>query len=94
MRAAAIAAIAPCGGAAALAQAPPVQGSRAGTIGFMRAIHSTSDIDATLAFYQRVFGLRGQVRPFQSAGPQLLTDSPGATLRVALAPLAGRSTSS
>lgn len=89
MRAVVIVAIALCGGAAAVAQAPPVPAARAGTIGFMHAIHSTNDIDATLAFYQRVFGLSGQVRPFQSTGPQILTDSPGATLRVAMAPLPG-----
>ncbi len=77
-------------GAAASGQAPASGAAgAAGTIGFMHAIHSTNDIDATLAFYQAVFGLGGQVRPFQSAGPQVLTDSPGATLRVAMAPLAG-----
>jgi catechol 2,3-dioxygenase-like lactoylglutathione lyase family enzyme len=55
----------------------------------MHAIHSTNDIDKTLAFYQSVFGLAGQVRPFQSTGPQILTDSPGATLRVAMTQLKG-----
>jgi catechol 2,3-dioxygenase-like lactoylglutathione lyase family enzyme len=62
---------------------------KAGTIGFMHAIHSTNDIDTTLAFYQSVFGMSGQARPFQSTGPQILTDSPGATLRVAMTPLRG-----
>jgi catechol 2,3-dioxygenase-like lactoylglutathione lyase family enzyme len=55
----------------------------------MHAIHSTNDIDKTLTFYQSVFGLAGQVRPFQSTGPQILTDSPGATLRVAMTQLKG-----
>ena len=55
----------------------------------MHAIHSTNDIEKTLAFYQAVFGLTAQVRPFQGAGPQLLTNSPGATLRVAMTQLRG-----
>jgi len=63
--------------------------NKTGVIGFMHAIHSTNDVDKTLAFYQAVFGLTGQVRPFQSSGPQILTDSPGATLRVAMTQLKG-----
>jgi catechol 2,3-dioxygenase-like lactoylglutathione lyase family enzyme len=63
--------------------------NKTGVIGLMHAIHSTNDIDKTLAFYQSVFGLAGQVRPFQSTGPQILTDSPGATLRVAMTQLKG-----
>ena len=55
----------------------------------MHAIHSTNDVDKTLAFYQAVFGTGGQVRPFASTGPQILTDSPGATLRVAMIQLKG-----
>jgi catechol 2,3-dioxygenase-like lactoylglutathione lyase family enzyme len=55
----------------------------------MHAIHSTNDVDKTLAFYQAVFGLTGQVRPFQSTGPQILTDSPGADLRVAMTQIKG-----
>jgi catechol 2,3-dioxygenase-like lactoylglutathione lyase family enzyme len=63
--------------------------NKTGVIGLMHAIHSTNDIDKTLTFYQSVFGLAGQVRPFQSTGPQILTDSPGATLRVAMTQLKG-----
>jgi catechol 2,3-dioxygenase-like lactoylglutathione lyase family enzyme len=63
--------------------------NKTGVIGLMHAIHSTNDIDKTLAFYQSMFGLAGQVRPFQSTGPQILTDSPGATLRVAMTQLKG-----
>jgi catechol 2,3-dioxygenase-like lactoylglutathione lyase family enzyme len=70
-------------------QAPPNPTNKTGVIGLMHAIHSTNDIDKTLAFYQSVFGLAGQVRPFQSTGPQILTDSPGATLRVAMTQLKG-----
>jgi catechol 2,3-dioxygenase-like lactoylglutathione lyase family enzyme len=73
---------------AAQGQAPNPT-NKTGVIGLMHAIHSTNDIDKTLAFYQSVFGLAGQVRPFQSTGPQILTDSPGATLRVAMTQLKG-----
>jgi len=74
----------------ATAQAPLANPSnKVGVIGLMHAIHSTNNVDKTLAFYQAVFGLGGQVRPFQSTGPQILTDSPGATLRVAMTQLKG-----
>ena len=63
--------------------------NKTGVIGLMHAIHSTNDVEKTLAFYQAVFGLGGQVRPFASSGPQILTDSPGATLRVAMTQLKG-----
>ena len=72
------------------AQAPvPNPTNKTGVIGLMHAIHSTNDVDKTLAFYQAVFGVGGQVRPFQSTGPQILTNSPGATLRVAMTQLKG-----
>ena len=77
-------------GAIVTAQAPaPNPTNKTGVIGLMHAIHSTNDVDKTLAFYQAVFGLNGQVRPFQSTGPQILTNSPGATLRVAMTQLKG-----
>ncbi len=72
------------------AQAPaPNPTNKTGVIGLMHAIHSTNDVAKTLAFYQAVFGVSGQVRPFQSTGPQILTNSPGATLRVAMTQLKG-----
>src|SRR5436190_22965138 len=72
------------------AQAPiPNPTNKTGVIGLMHAIHSTNDVDKTLAFYQAVFGTGGQVRPFASEGPQILTNSPGATLRVAMMQLKG-----
>jgi len=74
---------------AAQGQAPSNPTNKTGVIGLMHAIHSTNDVEKTLAFYQDVFGLAGQVRPFQSTGPQILTDSPGATLRVAMTQLKG-----
>jgi catechol 2,3-dioxygenase-like lactoylglutathione lyase family enzyme len=77
-------------GALVSAQAPvPNPTNKTGVIGFMHAIHSTNDIDKTLAFYQSVFGLPGQVRPFASTGPQILTNTPGVTLRVAMTQLKG-----
>jgi catechol 2,3-dioxygenase-like lactoylglutathione lyase family enzyme len=75
--------------AAAHAQAPAPATTRVGVTGLMHAIHSTNDVEKTLAFYQAVFGLGGQVRPFASEGPQVLTDSPGASLRVAMTQLKG-----
>ena len=53
-------------GGIASAQAPvPNATNKTGVIGLMHAIHSTNDVDKTLAFYQAVFGLQGQVRPFR-----------------------------
>jgi catechol 2,3-dioxygenase-like lactoylglutathione lyase family enzyme len=72
------------------AQAPvPNPTNKTGVIGLMHAIHSTNDVDKTLAFYQAVFGLSGQVRAFPSDKPQILTNSPGASLRVAMTQLKG-----
>jgi catechol 2,3-dioxygenase-like lactoylglutathione lyase family enzyme len=77
-------------GGSVRAQAPvPNPTNKTGVIGLMHAIHSTNDVDKTLAFYQAVFGVAGQVRPFASTGPQILTNSPGATLRVAMTQLKG-----
>ena len=79
-----------CAIVAAQAPAPtPNPTNKTGVIGLMHVIHSTNDVDKTLAFYQAVFGTGGQVRPFASTGPQILTDSPGATLRVAMTQLKG-----
>ena len=42
----------------AKAQAPaPNPTNKTGVIGLMHAIHSTNDVDKTLAFYQAVFGV-------------------------------------
>jgi catechol 2,3-dioxygenase-like lactoylglutathione lyase family enzyme len=72
------------------AQAPvPNPTNKTGVIGLMHAIHSVNDVDKTLAFYKAVFSLNGQVNPFQSTGPQILTNSPGASLRVAMTQLKG-----
>src|SRR5215510_13747494 len=72
------------------AQAPtPNPTNKTGVIGLMHAIHSTNDVEKTLAFYQGVFALNGQVRGFDPKGPRILTDSPTATLRVAMTQLRG-----
>ena len=77
-------------GVLASAQAPtPNPTNKTGVIGLMHAIHSTNDAAKTLEFYKAVFGLNGRVGPFQSTGPQILTDSPGATLQVAMTKLDG-----
>lgn len=59
------------------------------TIGFMHAIHATERVEATLAFYRAVFGLEAEVRPFANPGVELLTDSPGASLRIAMLRIPG-----
>jgi catechol 2,3-dioxygenase-like lactoylglutathione lyase family enzyme len=63
--------------------------NKTGVIGLMHAIHSTNDIEKTLAFYQDVFALAGGVNSFDPKGPRILTDSPTATLRVAMTNLRG-----
>jgi len=77
-------------GISVTAQGPvPNPTNKTGVIGLMHAIHSTNDVEKTLAFYQAVFGLNGQVRAFPSDKPQILTNSPGASLRVAMTQLKG-----
>ena len=74
----------------AAAQAPtPNPTNKTGVIGLMHAIHSTNDVEKTLAFYQSVFTLNGQVRGFDPKGPRILTNSPTASLRVAMTQLRG-----
>src|SRR6185436_8517988 len=63
--------------------------NKTGVIGLMHAIHSTNDIEKTLAFYQEVFALNGRVNGFDPKGPRILTNSPTATLRVAMTNLRG-----
>jgi catechol 2,3-dioxygenase-like lactoylglutathione lyase family enzyme len=76
--------------ATAGAQAPtPNPTNKTGVIGLMHAIHSTNDVEKTLAFYQNVFALNGQVRGFDPKGPRILTNSPTASLRVAMTNLRG-----
>src|SRR5437762_11233170 len=78
-------------GAAVFAQgqAPPNPTNKTGVIGLMHAIHSTNDVEKSLTFYQSVFALNGQVRGFDPKGPRILTNSPTASLRVAMMNLTG-----
>lgn len=73
-----------------VAQAPAPAPQTSATIGFMHAIHATRDVATTLAFYTEVFGIAGEVRPFENPGVALLTNSPGVTLRVAMLQIPGR----
>src|SRR5215831_17116346 len=78
-------------GVAVAAQAPTRNPTnKTGVIGLMHAIHSTNDVEKTLTFYQSVFALNGQVRGFDPKGPRILTNSPTASLRVAMMNLTGR----
>jgi catechol 2,3-dioxygenase-like lactoylglutathione lyase family enzyme len=71
--------------------APPAPAAQsAATVGFMHAIHATRDVATTLAFYTDVFGIAGEVRPFENPGVPLLTNSPGVTLRVSMLQIPGR----
>ena len=63
--------------------------NKTGVIGLMHAIHSTNDVEKTLAFYQQVFALNGRVNGFNPDGPRILTNSPTASLRVAMMNLTG-----
>ena len=70
--------------------APPPAGAPTGpTIGFMHAIHATSNVETTLAFYTKVFGLTTNVQPFANAAVPILTDSPGVSLRIAMVRIPG-----
>jgi catechol 2,3-dioxygenase-like lactoylglutathione lyase family enzyme len=75
--------------ASAQGQQVPNPTNKTGVIGLMHAIHSTNDVEKTLAFYQEVFALRGGVNGFDPKGPRILTNSPTATLRVAMMNLTG-----
>ena len=65
--------------------------NKTGVVGLMHAIHSTNDVEKTLAFYQSVFALNGRVNGFDPKGPRILTNSPTASLRVAMMNLTGHS---
>jgi len=80
-------------GAIAFTQGPPpppgAVPAAGATVGFMHAIHATNQVDKTLAFYTEVFGLKGQITPFQNEQVPILTDSPGVTLRISMLRLPG-----
>ncbi len=53
-------------------------------VGILNYIHAVDNLDTTLAFYNDVFGLKGEPRPFPNPGVPALTDSPGVSLRLAV----------
>src|SRR6185503_6293066 len=63
--------------------------NKTGVIGLMHAIHSTNDVEKTLAFCRSVLALNGRANGFDPQGPRILTNSPTASLRVAMTQLRG-----
>jgi catechol 2,3-dioxygenase-like lactoylglutathione lyase family enzyme len=53
-------------------------------VGILNYIHAVDSLDTTLAFYNDVFGLKGEPRPFPNPGVPALTNSPGVSLRLAV----------
>jgi catechol 2,3-dioxygenase-like lactoylglutathione lyase family enzyme len=53
------------------------------------AIHAVDDLDTTLAFYNNVFGLKGNPSDFLNPAVPLLTNAPGVTLRLSMLALPG-----
>ncbi len=52
-------------------------------------IHAVDDLDTTLAFYNNVFGLKGNPQDFANPAVPLLTNAPGVTLRLSMLALPG-----
>src|SRR4051812_1836417 len=52
-------------------------------------IHAVDDLDTTLAFYNNVFGLKGNPSDFPNPAVPLLTNAPGVTLRLSMLALPG-----
>src|SRR5579862_6050887 len=67
----------------AFAQFAPAPDTGVPTVGMLNWIHAVNDLSKTLAFYHEVFGLDAEARPFPNPGVPALTDSPGASLRLA-----------
>jgi catechol 2,3-dioxygenase-like lactoylglutathione lyase family enzyme len=61
--------------------APPAGAPVAGILNY---IHAVNSLDTTLAFYNDVFGLKGEPRPFPNPGVPALTNSPGVSLGIAV----------
>ena len=70
--------------------APPAAGP---VVGILNYIHAVNDLEKTLAFYNEVFGLKAEPRPFPNPGVPALTNSPGVSLRLATLRLAERGAS-
>lgn len=67
----------------AFAQIGPAPNTGVATVGMLNWIHAVNNLDKTLAFYDEVFGLKGEPRPFPNPGVPALTNSPGVKLRLA-----------
>ncbi len=67
-----------------LAQSGPAPNTGVPVVGILNYIHAVNDLDTTLAFYNDVFGFKGEPRPFPNPGVPALTDSPGVSLRLAV----------
>src|SRR5579862_513228 len=52
-------------------------------------IHAVDDLDTTLAFYNNVFGLKGNPSDFANPAVPLLTNAPGVPLRLSMLALPG-----
>ncbi len=65
--------------------------SSAPVVGILNYIHAVNDLETTLAFYNDVFGLKGEPRPFPNPGVPALTNSPGVSLRIAVLKLPNES---
>ncbi len=66
-----------------VAQTAPV------TKALSHAIHAVDDLDTTLAFYNNVFGIKGNPSDFANPAVPLLTNAPGVTLRLSMLALPG-----
>jgi catechol 2,3-dioxygenase-like lactoylglutathione lyase family enzyme len=66
------------------AQTDTTPPSTAPVVGILNYIHAVDSLDTTLAFYNDVFGLKGEPRPFPNPGVPALTNSPGVSLRLAV----------
>ncbi len=66
-----------------LAQTGPAPNTGVPVVGILNYIHAVNDLETTLAFYNDVFGLKGEPRPFPNPGVPALTNSPGVSLRLA-----------
>jgi len=65
------------------AQTGPAPNTGVPVVGILNYIHAVNDLETTLAFYNDVFGLKGEPRPFPNPGVPALTNSPGVSLRLA-----------
>jgi catechol 2,3-dioxygenase-like lactoylglutathione lyase family enzyme len=73
------------------AQTDTTPASAGPVVGVLNYIHAVNDLDTTLAFYNQVFGMKAEPRPFPNPGVPALTNSPGVSLRLAVLKLPNES---